>query len=537
MNNSQRVGQKLLLAFKGKQPTPEIISSLQKYKPAGLSLFRSLNIDNPEQVRTLAASLQRLARNFGLPPLLIAIDQEGGQLMAIGEGTTPLPGNMALGATGSTQLALQAGEVLGQELAAMGINVNYAPSCDVNSNPHNPVIGTRSFGEIPDQVAGLAAAMINGIQSQGVAAVAKHFPGHGDTATDSHSGLPSLPHDLSRLQNVEFPPFQAAIEAGVKLVMSAHLALPAVDGGPDAPPATLSPAILKGILRQRLGFEGVIVSDALDMQAIQQGDLLGAQAVRAAAAGVDLLLVTSNPVDHERVHASLLVAVQNGQLDRKEISDSVERILALKGWLAGAPPAPGLEIVGCADHQAIATEIAERSITLVRDHAGLLPLKLKAEYRLAVIIPKPVDLTPADTSSYTTPGLAAALRKYHPNVVEAIIPYAPEEADIRKVVQQLSACDLLICGTLNAFESSGQAELVRRLLQTGIPTIVAALRLPYDLAAFPDAPTYLCTYSLLEPSMQALAKALFGHISINGKLPVSIPGLYKVGYSRSWPKE
>ena len=136
MNNSQRVGQKLLLAFKGKQPTPEIISSLQKYKPAGLSLFRSLNIDNPEQVRTLAASLQRLARNFGLPPLLIAIDQEGGQLMAIGEGTTPLPGNMALGATGSTQLALQAGEVLGQELAAMGINVNYAPSCDVNSNPH-----------------------------------------------------------------------------------------------------------------------------------------------------------------------------------------------------------------------------------------------------------------------------------------------------------------------------------------------------------------------------------------------------------------
>jgi beta-N-acetylhexosaminidase len=531
VNRQDLIGQKLLLAFKGKEPTPEIVAALQRYRPAGLTLFRSLNIDNPAQVRSLTGSLQHLAQDFDLPRLLIATDQEGGQLMAIGEGTTPLPGNMALGATGSTELARRAGEVLGRELAAMGINVNYAPSCDVNINPHNPVIGTRSFGEKPDQVAVLAAAMIDGMQSQGVAAVAKHFPGHGDTAGDSHHGLPFLPHDLDRLQQVEFPPFRAAIEAGVKLVMSAHLALPAIDGL-EAPPATLSPSILQGILRQQLGFKGVIVSDAMDMQAIRQGDALGGEAVRAAVAGVDLLLLTSDPMDHQRVYTSLEKAVEVGVLDQEFILRSVERILALKNWLAGLPPVPGFEVVGCADHQAVANEISERSITLVRDHAKLLPLTLGADKRVAVIIPKPVDLTPADTSSYITPVLAAAIREYHPNVVEIIIPYAPEEEDIRAVVQQLSNFELIICGTLNAFESPGQVKLVRRILLSGIPTILVSLRLPYDLIGFPEAPTYICTYSIQEPSMRALAKAFFSHLPFRGRLPVSIPDLYSAGQAQ-----
>ncbi len=225
--------------------------------------------------------------------------------MAVGEGTTQLPGNMALGATGSAELARKAGEVLGQELAAMGINVNYAPSCDVNINPQNPVIGIRSFGENPEDVARLAGAMIEGIQSQGVAATAKHFPGHGDTAGDSHHGLPSVPHNIERLEQVEFPPFRAAIDADVKLMMTAHLALPALDG-PDAPPATLSRRILHGLLREELGFEGVIVTDAMDMGAIRQGKALGEDAVRAVAAGADLLLLTSNPDDQRCVYESLL---------------------------------------------------------------------------------------------------------------------------------------------------------------------------------------------------------------------------------------
>ena len=235
----QAIGQKLLLAFRGKdRPSDEIIRALREYRAGGITLFRAFNIDRPSQVRQLAEQLQSLARDLNLPPLLMGLDQEGGQLMAVGEGTTPLPGNMALGATGSVELARRAGEVLGRELAAMGINFGYAPCVDVNINPDNPVIGIRSFGEDPVQVSKLAVAMIEGIQSQGVAATAKHFPGHGDTASDSHHGVPSVPHALERLKTVEFPPFQAAIKAGVRAVMTAHLALPAVDG-PEAGPSDI----------------------------------------------------------------------------------------------------------------------------------------------------------------------------------------------------------------------------------------------------------------------------------------------------------
>lgn len=523
------IGQKLLLAFQGKEPSPEIINALKNYKPGGLTFFRSLNIDNPTQVRQLADALQRIARDLDLPPLLIATDQEGGQLMAIGEGTTPLPGNMALGATSSTELARKAGEVLGRELTAMGVNVNYAPICDVNINPQNPVIGIRSFGEDPAAVAELASAMIEGIQSRGVAATAKHFPGHGDTDGDSHHGLPFVTHKLDRLQQVEFPPFQTAIAAKVKLMMTAHLALPAIDGQ-DAPPATLSRNILHRLLRDKLGFNGVIVTDAMDMKAIRQGDALGEDAVKAAAAGADLLLLTSNPDDQQRVYKSLESAIQKGELDEESTSVSVERILSLKRWLAGNPQ-PDLDVVGCTAHWTVANEIAERSMTLVRNEAGLLPLNVKPEGKIAVAVPKPVNLTPADTSSYVTPSLAADMRNYHPDVDEYLIPYDPKPQEIAELLDRLQVYDILVFGTLNAYASPDQAEFVRQGLKLGIPTVVAALRLPYDLMVFPEAQTYVCTYSILEPSMRALAKALFGQTPFEGRLPVSIPELYEMGYA------
>ncbi len=533
MSLEEKIGQRMLVAFRGKdQLPPEIRAAIRNYRPGGITLFRSLNIDHPHQVRGLADALQGAARDAGLPPLLIAADQEGGQLMAVGNGTTLLPGNMALGAAGSPDLARRAGEVLGRELAAMGINVNYAPSCDVNVNPQNPVIGVRSFGEDPGAVAKLAAAMVDGIQSAGVAATAKHFPGHGDTASDSHLGLPSLPHSLDRLRRVEFPPFEAAIRAGARMVMSAHLALPAIDG-PQAPPATLSPAILTGLLRGQLGFEGVIVTDAMDMHAIAQGDALGENAVRAARAGADLLLITSSPADQQSVHASLRRAASDGSLDADELDDSLGRILALKHWLAGQAPAPDLSVVGCAEHRGVADEIAARSITLVRDRAGLLPVRLGSGGRAAVVIPKPVDLTPADTSSYVTPALASALREFHPDVDEFIVSHAPTEGEIGHVLERTSDYNLIVVGTLNAFDEPGQQALVQECIRRGIPTVVVAMRLPYDLNAFPQVPTFVCTYSILEPSMRALASCLFGIRKFQGRLPVSIPGLYPVGHAEA----
>ncbi|MHB8088442.1 MAG: glycoside hydrolase family 3 protein [Anaerolineaceae bacterium] len=529
MNALDIIGQKLLLAFQGKEFTPEMQQALASYKPGGVTFFRSFNISSPAQVKKLVSDLQEHAQNLGLSPLLIGADQEGGQLMSIGEGTTPLPGNMALGATGSTDLARKTGEVLGRELAAMGINMNYAPCCDVNVNPRNPVIGTRSFGEDPRQVALMAAAMVEGIQAQGVAAVAKHFPGHGDTSTDSHLGLPSLPHSLDRLRSVEFLPFQSAIDADVKLTMSAHIAMPAIDGS-DAPPATLSHAILTGLLREQLGFEGVIVSDAMDMHAIQQGEKLGEECVKASTAGIDLLLVTADPADHKRAWNGLTRAYQYDLQFRVICEHSAERIEKLKSWLDEHKATPGLQVVGSVEHLAVADEIADRSVTLVRDDAHLLPLSLNSEQRIVVIIPQPADLTPADTSSYVVPELAALICQFHTNTDEIVIPFGPNESIIQKVLEQTQGAAIIIIGTINAFDCAAQANLVNRLLQSGIPTVVAALRMPYDLIAFDQAPAYLCTYSIQSPSMNALAKILFGKLKPQGRLPVSIPGLYPNGH-------
>jgi beta-N-acetylhexosaminidase len=526
----EAVGQKLMLAFQGKTDIPaEVHEAVRMYRPAGFSLFRAFNIDHPAQVRELTQALQKVANEHGLEPFLIALDQEGGQLMAIGEGVTHLPGNLALGAAGSTELARAAGTVLGRELAAMGINVDFAPCCDVNINPSNPVIGTRSFGENPKSVAALAGAMTAGIQSSGVAATAKHFPGHGDTASDSHHGIPVVHHQKERLWQVELPPFQAAIHEDVKLVMSAHLSLPALSGHEDVP-STLSPAVLKGLLRNELGYKGVIVTDAMDMKAIQQGEGLGEDAVKAALAGCDLLLLTTNPEDHRHVHQHLLQAVQNGSIGTSELFDSAQRVHVLKEWLMSQPPPPDLSIVGCASHRKLADEIASRSLTLVRDQAHILPLQLEEGQRLAVVMPQPLDLTPADTSSYLKPSLAPVLRNYYPHVDEIIVPHSPQDQDIAAVLEQIRDCQAVVLGTINAYSEPCQAALVKAVLSTNITTILVAFRMPYDLGAFPDAPTYLCTYSLLDPCMFALAKVLRGETRAFGRLPVSIPGLYPVGF-------
>lgn len=518
------IGQKLLFAFRGKESLPpEIIHSFKKYHPSGISLFRSLNMGTPVQVKALTEALQQLARELKLPPFIIATDQEGGQLMAFGDGT-PLPGNMALGATRSAELARQAGEVLGREMAALGINVNYAPCADVNINPQNPVVGIRSFGEDPNLVGELAAAMVEGIQSQGVAATVKHFPGHGDTASDSHHGLGTVPHSRERLHAVELTPFRSAFKADAKLVMTAHLGITSIDGD-DAPPATLSSNIINGLLRRNLGCAGVVITDAMDMHAIRQGELLREDSLRAAQAGADLLLMTSDPQDHARAYEALLQGAHDGLLSTTDLETSVTRITNLKSWLAENKTSPGLNVIQCAEHMQIANEIAERSITLVRDEKKYLPVRLGENKRIAVITTVPQDLTPADTSSYIQPKLAESIREYHAKVDDFKISLSPTEQEIDSVLKQIDDYDLTIVGTINAYSEENQAEFVRQLLKTEKPVIVIAMRLPYDLTVFPEAPTYICTYSILEPSMRAAAKAVFGFREMTGCLPVSIPGV------------
>jgi beta-N-acetylhexosaminidase len=515
------LGQQFLVSFRGKTRLPKDIQELIARQPiAGVELLRHFNMGTLSQLRSLTAQLQRAAARAGQGRLLIAANQEGGQLIGVG-GSTPFAGNMALGAVGSIDLARRVGRAMGRELAAVGINVNFAPVADVNHNPHNPVIGTRSFGDDPHAVARLTVALARGVESAGVAATVKHFPGHGDTATDSHLGLPVLHHGWSRMNRVELPPFEAAARAGVKLIMTAHVALPRIIQPPDLP-ATLSPTIVRDLLRRRLRYRGIIATDAMDMRALDQGPGRVVEALAALSAGSDLLLFYHPLHEIPPTIGLMRQAVQRGLLSEKEVRASASRILALKRWLGGRKQPP-LSTVGGREHRRLAGELAARSVTLVRDRAGRVPIALPRSARIAVVVPQPKDLTSADTSSYQIPELAAAVRRHHHRTDSFLYLLEPSPSDIRALVSELSRYDLVILGTINAAEFPGQAAFVGALLARKIPTIVAALRLPYDLVAFPNAPTYVCSYSILPPSMNALADALWGRAGFPGRLPVRLP--------------
>jgi beta-N-acetylhexosaminidase len=522
MTLEQAVGQQFLLTFEGKEALPaQFLEILRRQHVGGVVLFRHKNMGHLAELRGLTHALQRAAAESGQPPLLIAADQEGGQLIAV-DHTTPFPGNMALGATGSDKLAYKVGRAIGKELSAVGINVDFAPVCDVNSNPLNPVIGTRSFGEDPRLVARMSVALIRGLQSSGVAATVKHFPGHGDTSSDSHHNAPIVKHDAKRIRSVELLPFRAAVDVGVRLVMTAHIVMPALNGGSNELPATLSPKILRDLLRRKMRFDGVIVSDALDMHAMEQGSGYVAETMAAVAAGIDLLLFNHDLSRIEPAYSNLAQAARRRLLSADEIHASARRILALKNWIKRQSQEP-LAVIECKEYLQLAQEVARKSVTLVRDTARQLPLRVLPDERIAVAIPCPEDLTPADTSSYVKPVLADALRRFHPRVDEFSFGMSPGSKEIGALCEQLAKYDVVIMGTINATAHPGQAELVKKLVRQGTRMITVALRMPYDLAAYPEASTYICTYSILPPAMEALAEALFGRVPFAGTLPVTIP--------------
>ncbi len=513
---------RLMIAFAG----PELPRSARKRigegGVAGVTLFRAHNVVDPAQVRRLTAAIQE-ARPNGAPPLLVAADQEGGQLIGLGDGTTPFAGAMALGATGDDQLAERVAGATARELRALGVNVNYAPVCDLADEPANPALGIRSFGDDPEAVGRLAAAIVRGLQDGGVAATAKHFPGAGDTAADPHHELPQVTRTNVELAERELVPFRAAAAAGVRLVMTGHFALP---GGRDLP-ASLSAPVLRDLLRGELGFDGLTVSDALDMRALAQGSAQIVDAIAALRAGEDVLLGTADEAALERLEEGLAQAQRRGLVDPDDDAAAEGRLTELRRWL-GSHDQPPLDIVGCAEHLALAAELARRSITLVRNDDRLLPLRLAADARIAVVQSVPADLTPADTSSTVRPTLASALRRRLPGVVEILLPAVPGAADIADLAGRLAQFDVVIAGTFSAHLQRAQADLAAAVLAAGRPTVTVALRTPWDLLAYPSARTHCCTFGILHPSMEALAAALLGEAPFPGRLPV--------GLSRSYPR-
>jgi beta-N-acetylhexosaminidase len=516
-----------MLAFDGLELSGSVRSFLAEHDAAGFTLFRHRNVQSPDQVRNLTRRLQDAATRSELP-LLVAADQEGGQLIGLGEGTTGFAGNMALGATGSPALAESVGRAIGRELRALGVNVNYAPVCDVATNPSNPSLGIRSFGDDPQAVAELVEATVRGLQAEGVAATLKHFPGKGEALVDPHHELPLLDLDLDRLDAVELVPFRAGIGAGARLVMVGHYAMPSVTEGSHLP-TSLSGRVVTGLLRERMRFEGVAITDALDMHALRPGHDGVPDVVAAVQAGEDLLLCGPGGHAQDRIRAALELAADRGLLVPGVLTESRGRVSALRRWV-GAFPQPDLEVVGCAEHSRLAREVAERSVTLVRDDAGLLPLRIEEGTKIAAIMPQPRDLTPADTSSTVSPSLAAALRRSHPGVEEFVTSHPPAASEISALRDRVSDFDLLVVGTIDAFRQPEQAALVKELVATSVPTVVVALRTPWDLAAYPEAATYACTYSILPASLEALTAALRGEVPFGGRLPAAIPGMYPRGH-------
>jgi beta-N-acetylhexosaminidase len=493
-----------LIAFEGTRVEGQIAEQIADPRVAGVTLYGSINIENAEQTLRLTADLQRIAGRR----VLIAVDQEGGQLTAAGPDTTHFAGNMAIGAVGDEDLAWRVGAATGLELAALGINVNYAPVADIASRPYNPSLGIRSFGEDPAAVSRLTAAMVKGLQSSGVAATLKHFPGKGEAQVDPHLELPVLDLDLDRLTRVEFAPFRAGIEAGARFVMIGHYGLPAVTGNRHLP-SSASSAVLRGLVRDQLGFDGVIVTDALDMGAFE-----GVSLEEPLSAGCDLLLY--GPAQA----GTLPVGMANSS-----------RLAMVLRWLAGFTQ-PDPAVIGSSEHAALAAELALRSITLVRDDQNRLPLKLSSESRVLAVMPQPTDLTPADTSSMVVPGLGTALRHRHPATTEITVSYSPTGTEIGDVVAAAEGHDVVVVGTIDA--NDAQKDLVRVLVggdaSKDRTVITVSLRTPYDLAGYPEASTHLAAYGIHPPTMTALVDALLGQVPITGHLPVAIPGLYPIGH-------
>ena len=537
-----------MLAFDGTELSAGAERRLRTAPAAGITLFRYRNVERPDQVRALVDAAQAAARagGFGTAvgtqrPLLIAADQEGGQLLGLGDGPTPFPGAMALGATGDAALAEAVGRATGTELLAMGVNLVYAPVCDLATNTANIGLGIRSFGDDPVEVAALVAATVRGLRAAGGAVTAKHLPGLGEATQDSHHGLPVLRHDRARLDRVELVPFRAAIEAGVDLVMSAHVALPSVTGDP-ALPATMSRAVMHDLLRDDLGFRGLTITDALDMRALPQGDAQGEAVVAAVRAGVDLLLCAPDSAQLDRIERAVQQAARRGAFDDAELREAASRLDGLRHRLRDAP-SPDPAVVGSAAHRALAREVAARSVTLVRDDRAILPLRLPAGARILAVMPRPRDLTPADTSATVVPGLASALRTWWPDVEEIVTSHPPTDEEIAGAAARSAGAGAIVVGTIAATADPAQVRLVEALLAavrgaradgggpgSQPPVVTLALRTPWDIAAYPDADVHVATYGILPPTLEATAAALFGRAPFLGRLPARVAGIAPRGH-------
>ena len=506
-----------------------------------------MSVGSPTEV---AAKLNDFQAHSDIP-LLVAADLETGagfrmrgavQMPGTIElgGATDFPSLMAVGATADPQLAYEMGRITAREARGVGIHIPFAPVLDVNNNPDNPIINVRSFGENPEDVADLGAAFVRGVQEHGAIATGKHFPGHGDTETDSHLGLPVIPHSRARMDSVEMFPFRHAIEAGMGAVMTAHISVPSLDGG-VGDPATLSSAVLTDLLRDEMEFDGLLFTDAMDMSAISRGFGAEEASVRAIEAGADVILM---PPSVERAVEGIAAAVESGRIDASRIDASVRRILETKKQM-------GLDrdrtvqidqigqVVGIPAHTQVAAEIAERSITLLHNGGNLLPLLGTRSARVMSVSFRRTSDVLAGRYFNTR------LRQTYPRLTTAGLDVNSGPALYEDLLRQARQQALVILSTyVTAFSQSGSLALPEevvdfagQLTEIGVPHIVISFGNPYLITELPDVRAYMLAWSGSEVSQTAAAQALFGDIEISGRVPTRIPPLYEIGDGIMIPKK
>ena len=546
-------------SFSGGNLPEGILSLLADPGVGGVGLF-ARNAKGPGEMAELTSCLQEAARALGAPvPLFIMADQEGGIVMQVTEGTTVFPGNMALGATGDPATAYEAARIIGLEALAMGINAVTAPDVDVNADADNPIIGVRAYGDDPALVSAFAEHAVRGFGSAGVLCMAKHFPGHGRTALDSHLGMPRLDGDAEELESVDLPPFAAAIAGGATGIMTAHIQSAALD--PSGTCATLSRPILTGLLRERMRFDGLIITDCLEMGAVQQTVGTARAAVEAVVAGADMVLICHTLALQRQAVDMLEQAVRFGEIDEERIDQSCRRIVRRKLALEavrrgmweedGKPP---LGIVGCREHLLAEERIARQSVTLVRNEDGVLPLAAERARRIAVVYPATMPRLRAEDidDDHTVLGREIAARGIE--VVEIGVGLSPTIGEVAAVCDAVvgARVDAVVVATSckTAEQERAQGSLVQALLaavrgastgsagdpgSTGfgrcdIPVIGCAIRNPYDIRSYPGVRTYLVTYGYRPCSIRAAVEVIFGETVPLGRLPVEIPGMYPRGY-------
>ena len=539
MTIEQKVGQMFLLAFAG--PDPARARAMIRDHFIGGCYISQENADTARAACALSARLQEYAVSSGAGiPLLLGADQEGAWGVMVPDSTTG-PGNLGLGAAGSGKLTRAMYRVIGEELRSVGYNTVFAPCVDVNSNPRNSVIGMRSFGEDPRAVARHAKAAVRGARAGGVITTAKHFPGHGDTSLDSHRNIPRVDRSRTEVERIDLPPFQAAIMAGVDMVMTSHILFPAID--PENP-ATLSKAILGGVLRERMGFRGLIISDSMNMGAMRRNYAPADAAVRAVLAGVDMIMVAEEHYDHDSSRyeenqlagiKGIIEAVKKGSIPQAVIDTAVSRILQLKnvhGLLKGPVPVPDGSGVGSAAHRAVERAASEKLVVRVRDRAGTWPVSRARRVAVVQAVPAAayaiLTATRGIGPNQADSAFSAFVREFSRQRPDVVV-YTHENVAAAGTVESLGGdFDAVIAVTEDYplpgvdFDTIHQKELVKRLIGSlGRKLIVIALRPPYELPDYPDLFTYICTCSSRPCAAQAAAKAACGRIRARGKLPVS----------------